>query len=360
MDSITFAGHAILKRKTHFSLRFQQTDIGPIVSKTNEPPRYVMLDDRAVYEVLRSDIPRTRTVVNWPHDFGGPGKIRARRVHRGRPAIRDAQAEGEERFHSMEIGSINNRYYLHGEKNYTPIIFSLPQPSTEDSEVQRKREAPYSEEDEGDDEYNPRKHGHNQFTPKDLLVKYGAPSFSRVQKHRGDRINDFLRKQPLLSSERSWRLRAGNPGSAWLSFGGFADRKRGESGEGQDHDDLGMTRPEADIREVDEESTLFISEDSEEPEEVQDTDQRQRSTVFTLATAALTSTVSLGDLKSSNQPGEAHPQNHYTLAAELEQSQEQIRIQEQEIKHLSQSLERAREELKLWKQRVKVGKTMEQ
>lgn len=41
-----------------------------------------------------------------------------------------------------------------------------------------------------------RKHGHNQYTPKEELVKYGAPSLAKGRERYRARINTFLRRSP--------------------------------------------------------------------------------------------------------------------------------------------------------------------
>lgn len=151
-----------------------QSDIGPITPK-NQPPRFVMLDDRAVFEVLNSDIPKAKMAQNWPHEFGGPAKVRTRRPHRGRPAIKDDSAEGDQKYHSTLTASGKETYPFTGEKDFQPIFYRYePQPQWK---PKRKRmPSPTSEE------YNPRGHGHNQYTPKDMLVKNGAATFSLKEK----------------------------------------------------------------------------------------------------------------------------------------------------------------------------------
>lgn len=136
-----------------------------------------MLDDRAVHEVLESDLPRAKLSQNWPHEFGGPDKIRTRRIHRGRPAIKDSNAEGNAKDHSGATGGGREPYVLSGEKDYQPVLYRYEPPGLDGSKFKRKRmPSPTSEE------YNPRGHGHNQYTPKDMLVKNGATSFSLKEK----------------------------------------------------------------------------------------------------------------------------------------------------------------------------------
>ncbi|KAI7284917.1 hypothetical protein KC345_g2015 [Hortaea werneckii] len=183
------------QRPLHQRWRFYQlkTGKGPISFKNNMPPKYVILDDRAAHEVLASDIPRASIVRFWSHDFGGPGRIRARPPHRGRSAISNPNATGDEKYFSTEVGMRGEKYYFTGEKNYTPIAYQTP-PANETNEPQaskRKAVSPPPEEPK-----DPRKHGHNQYTPKDQLVKYGAPSQAKGRKRYRERINTFLRRSP--------------------------------------------------------------------------------------------------------------------------------------------------------------------
>ncbi|RMY76300.1 hypothetical protein D0863_02045 [Hortaea werneckii] len=183
------------QRPLHQRWRFYQLKTGkvPVSFKNNMPPKYVILDDRAAHEVLASDIPRASIVRFWSHDFGGPGRIRARRPHRGRNAISNPNATGDEKYFSTEVGMRGEKYYFTGEKNYTPIAYHTP-PANAAIEVQvskRKAASPLPEEPK-----DPRKHGHNQYTPKDQLVKYGAPSQAKGRKRCRERINTFLRRSP--------------------------------------------------------------------------------------------------------------------------------------------------------------------
>ncbi|KAK4502947.1 hypothetical protein PRZ48_006374 [Zasmidium cellare] len=154
--------------------RLFQSDLGNITIK-NQPPRFVMLDDRAVYEVLESDIPRAKLAQNWPHEFGGIAKIRTRRIHRGRPAIKDPNAEGNDKYHTGPTGSGKEPYILSGEKDFQPVLYRYEPPQMKKSK-RKRMPSPTSEE------YNPRGHGHNQYTPKDMLVKNGAATFSLKEK----------------------------------------------------------------------------------------------------------------------------------------------------------------------------------
>ncbi|CAK4032951.1 Hypothetical predicted protein [Lecanosticta acicola] len=166
--------------------RLFQSDIGPITAK-NQPPRFVILDDRAAFEVLKSDIQRAKLVHHWPHDFGGTGKLRIRRPHRGRAAIKDPSAEGDAKFESTQPGNKKD-YYFTGVKDFQSIKYRYEPPKPE--EKRKKRKPSRDEED-----YNPRGHGHNQYTPKDMLVKHGAPSFS-LKEPQAPRLSGLMRRKP--------------------------------------------------------------------------------------------------------------------------------------------------------------------
>ncbi|KAK0365012.1 hypothetical protein LTR91_021130 [Friedmanniomyces endolithicus] len=174
--------------------RLYQSD-GGNVSKMNMPPKHVLLDDRAAWEILKSDIARRVILVFWPHDFAGTGTIRHRRPHRGRAAIRDPNAVGDLKFHFALHGHRKERYYFTGAKDYKPVIYRIelpPAPGPAEAEPNNKRKAsPARTEPE-----NPRKHGHNQHTPKELMVKHGAPSKNKGRLRYRERLNTFLRKDP--------------------------------------------------------------------------------------------------------------------------------------------------------------------
>jgi uncharacterized coiled-coil protein SlyX len=150
-----------------------------------------MLDDLAFYEIYKSDLPRTQLTRYWEHDFAGQGKLRVRRPHRGRPAIKDDDREGDAKYESVPFGAKNTLYYLTGEKDYKPVVYQeLRPPQLTEEELERKRRA------ESPPEYNPRAHGHNQHTPKDMLVKHGAPTFSRKPKSDEFKIPRYIPQLP--------------------------------------------------------------------------------------------------------------------------------------------------------------------
>ncbi|KAK4994530.1 hypothetical protein LTR66_005464 [Elasticomyces elasticus] len=67
--------------------RMYQSDVGNIVRHKNEPPKNVMLDDKAAYEIWRSDqFSKVDKRRHWSHDFNFSGNIRYRRQHIGRAA----------------------------------------------------------------------------------------------------------------------------------------------------------------------------------------------------------------------------------------------------------------------------------
>lgn len=210
--------------------RLFQSDIG-LISAKNEPPRFVILDDRAAFEVLRSDIQRTKIVQNWPHDFGGAGKVRARRPHRGRAAIKNPGAEGDAQYGSAPLGGKKETYYFSGEKDFDPVNYRYEPPKPEEK---RKKRKPTRE----DEDYNPRAHGHNQYTPKDMLVKHGAPSFS-LKEQPEPRVNKFLSRRPSPVQARERVLYGGIAENAHFFVQREALRRQ------QEFQDLEMQQQEA-------------------------------------------------------------------------------------------------------------------
>lgn len=167
-----------------------RTGLGPIKSEVNEPPKYVVLDDRAAYECSASDIPRTYLVDWWSHDFGGNGQVRARRGHRGRSAIGDENAPGVDKYHFTTVGTAKRRYYFTGERDYTPFVYRTTDPTLAIAPFKPKKRglpSPLRKRALPDN-----KHGHNQFTPKDQMVKYGAPHKGESWKRYRTRVNPFL------------------------------------------------------------------------------------------------------------------------------------------------------------------------
>ncbi|KAK5113833.1 hypothetical protein LTR62_003217 [Meristemomyces frigidus] len=172
------------------------------VSAANMPPKFVILDDRAAYEVLSSDISRVKLSKFWSFDFVGSGKMRNRRPHRGRAAIANPAAVDNARYHfGTTAGLSQQNYYFTGQKDYIPIIYRLPNceasttnPESASVEANNKRQATSPPVD------SPlgKKKGphHNQYTAKELMVKNGAPSDAPGRKRYRPRINAFLRRDP--------------------------------------------------------------------------------------------------------------------------------------------------------------------
>ncbi|CAK1364912.1 hypothetical protein CB0940_08549 [Cercospora beticola] len=165
--------------------RIFQSDIGRISWRDgNVPPKFVYLDDRAAQQVLASDIPKAKICKFWQHDFGQPCNIRRHRRHIGRPAVKDEKAEGSAKYHFAQHGGKGQDvYYFSGDSEWKPVHYRIPVEVAKPPEpevVQPKRKY----DDILDAEPNRRAHGHNQYTPKDMLVKFGAPSFAKpVEKH---------------------------------------------------------------------------------------------------------------------------------------------------------------------------------
>lgn len=113
--------------------RFFQTEIGPIERGINSPPHFVVLDDKAVWDIMRSKkYTADERATFWPFDFGCNGVVRANRRHRGRAALIGGDAKDGEGGHVpwIAIGAKNKstKYYLTGEDGgYKEVVFN---PST--------------------------------------------------------------------------------------------------------------------------------------------------------------------------------------------------------------------------------------
>ncbi|KAK4554726.1 hypothetical protein LTR86_008228 [Recurvomyces mirabilis] len=186
--------------------RFYQSSTGTErVSATHMPPKFVLLDDKAAYEVMSSDIPKARMAKFWPIDFVPNGKIRGKRAHRGRAAVANAAAEGDARYYAGELGSKDREPYpFRGAKDYRPIIYRSANPVSEASSApdqaskKRKASSPASSSAAAPSSNSSIKRKHNnQYTPKELMVKHGgAPSQDAGRARYLPRINTFLRRDP--------------------------------------------------------------------------------------------------------------------------------------------------------------------
>ena len=167
-------------------LTLQQSP-GPFKARITEPPSNVILDDRAVYDILQSNIPRAQLPKRWSHDFSGQASVRHRRAHRGRPAYKDENATSDnDRYHSFKpTARAAPPYFLSGEKDYESVFYhDLPAAPTESPEY----------DDEDDSPVKPKQH--NQYTAPHLLVRNGAESASLTKGKYRPRVNTFLRRSP--------------------------------------------------------------------------------------------------------------------------------------------------------------------
>lgn len=178
--------------ETRWRLYQSCTGDGKLKYGVNEPPKYVLLDDRAAYEVFNSDVPGNKRTEWWSHDFASPGfKIRARRPHRGRGAVGDVDAEGDDKYHFGRTGTKNEKYYFTGEKNYNPVIYRSAHSAPSEPTKHNASSTPVSSKSA-----KPKRLGHNQHTRKDQLVKYGAPHQGTTYRNYRPRINAFLHRDP--------------------------------------------------------------------------------------------------------------------------------------------------------------------
>lgn len=147
----------------------------------------MILDDRAVYEVLQSNIPRAQLSKRWSHDFSGQAAVRHRRAHRGRPAYKDEETDDEiGKYQSFKPSGKNAPLYLFsGEKDYEPVFYHDLLPA---------EETPEPEPELDDTPAKPKQH--NQYTAPELLVRNGAQSASLTKGKYRPRVNTFLRRSP--------------------------------------------------------------------------------------------------------------------------------------------------------------------
>lgn len=139
--------------------RFFQSKIGPIVRGTNSPPHYVVLDDKAAWDILSSGVYTLKEKGQfWPFDFAVMGHIRSGRPNRGRPAIVDAKqgefvdtgdGQGARCIAWCMAGDRKSqkKYHFVGERRgYTETIFSSAvRGGSADRELKRKANEPEPE-----------------------------------------------------------------------------------------------------------------------------------------------------------------------------------------------------------------------
>lgn len=190
-ESISFSTKLDAPKWAQWYLR-RRADIqiqlpGPFKFRINEPPSNVILDDRAVYEVLQSNIPRAQLSKRWSHDFSGQAAVRHRRAHCGRPAYKEEEADDESgKYQSFKPSGKNAPLYLFsGEKDYEPVFYHDLPPA---------EETPEPEAELDDTPAKPKQH--NQYTAPELLVRNGAQSASLTKGKYRPRVNTFLRRSP--------------------------------------------------------------------------------------------------------------------------------------------------------------------
>ncbi|KAM0716314.1 hypothetical protein Q7P37_007759 [Cladosporium fusiforme] len=170
--------------------RLYQLSPGTFKARINEPPSNVILDDRAVHEILQSNIPRAQLSKRWSHDFSGQANVRHRRSHRGRPAYKtknndETGSSESEKFHAFRPSAKVQPYYFTGEKDFTPVFYgALPEPAVVESPPEDPTSSP------------PKPKHHNQYTAPELLVRNGAQSASQTKGKYRARVNTFLRRSP--------------------------------------------------------------------------------------------------------------------------------------------------------------------
>jgi hypothetical protein len=119
--------------------RFLQSDVGPIERGCNSPPHYVVLDDKAAYDIITSKAYTNKERGQfWPFDFLGTGQIRTIRANRGRAAIVSGEegdlidtkdGQGVRNIAWTMIGDSKKRrkYWFLGERaGFNQVVFEGP------------------------------------------------------------------------------------------------------------------------------------------------------------------------------------------------------------------------------------------
>ncbi|EMC98061.1 hypothetical protein BAUCODRAFT_22905 [Baudoinia panamericana UAMH 10762] len=174
---------------------YQSSSVQGPITKDNMPPKFVVLDDLNTYLVWHSDIPSLHKAVFWAFDFGGVGFVLTRRPHRGRGAVACLDAEGNANYRSGNAGQSGKPYHFTGEKGYKPIVYrSNDPPETLTYSSKRKANSPAP----GELKQTKKAGQHNQYTPKEEMVKFGGPSKSGRQPTRRARMEAFLKSDPTV------------------------------------------------------------------------------------------------------------------------------------------------------------------
>ncbi|KAH7068607.1 hypothetical protein FB567DRAFT_482870 [Paraphoma chrysanthemicola] len=90
----------------------------PLERGTNEPPRYVYLDDQACYLIWSSQKYTKHEMKEfWPFDFDSSGKIRVGRMNKGRPAYVDAS---HSQYATAPLRGKNTTFEFSGSPDWMP------------------------------------------------------------------------------------------------------------------------------------------------------------------------------------------------------------------------------------------------
>ncbi|KAF2724784.1 hypothetical protein K431DRAFT_309906 [Polychaeton citri CBS 116435] len=152
---------------------YQSTDFDPTLNRVDVdkafPPRFVILDDRAAYEILSSNIPRSHLSEFWGFDFSGHGAIRSRRPHRGRSAVANPDANGNDKYHHGFMLNKKDKYYFTGQRDYQAVIWY----NSAEQRLKRKREVDLEEARKESETRKkiPLQKRHNQYTPAEQLAR---------------------------------------------------------------------------------------------------------------------------------------------------------------------------------------------
>lgn len=136
-DEFADASIATIKSR----LRFLQHDFGPIIRGVNSPPKHVILDDTACYEIGKSHAYTGKEkFMYWSHDFSQHGTIRNGRLNCGREVLMPVSKGGmkvdiQDSCGAREVAwaivgpkKAAKKYPFSGERNgYKGVQFAIPE-----------------------------------------------------------------------------------------------------------------------------------------------------------------------------------------------------------------------------------------
>ncbi|KAI9838328.1 MAG: hypothetical protein M1819_005596 [Sarea resinae] len=171
-------------------------DIGQLIKGTNEPPRWVKLDDKAAYDILNCPLytPRERGVF-WPDDFTPErGGVRASRPNRGRPALRPDGRKPE----FAKLFNTGRLYEFLGDKTFSDVS-----DSDEERTIARQKENWGEQQGLGESSFGSAIH--NRERPRKDLHKSNGKE-TNAERNKKDKTKDSTNqgnhRQPVAEPHR--------------------------------------------------------------------------------------------------------------------------------------------------------------